>query len=41
MSNSALSRISMTLPERTLTALDHMVAARGFESRSQAISDIM
>ena len=41
MSNSALSRISMTLPERTLNELDRMVAARGFESRSQAISDIL
>ena len=41
MSNSVLSRISMTLPERTLTALDRMVAVRGFESRSQAISDIL
>lgn len=41
MSNSALSRISMTLPERTLSELDRMVAARGFESRSQAIGDIL
>jgi CopG family nickel-responsive transcriptional regulator len=31
----------MTLPERTLSELDRMVAARGFESRSQAISDIL
>ncbi|HKX65480.1 MAG TPA: CopG family ribbon-helix-helix protein [Rhizomicrobium sp.] len=41
MSSSALSRISMTLPERTLSELDRMVAARGFESRSQAIGDIL
>jgi len=41
MSNSDLSRISMTLPERTLSELDRMVAARGFDSRSQAISDIL
>jgi len=41
MSNSALSRISMTLPERTLGELDRMVRARGFESRSQAIGDIL
>jgi len=41
MSSSALSRISMTLPKRTLSELDRMVCARGFESRSQAISDIL
>ena len=41
MSNSGLSRISMTLPQRTLSELDLMVAARGFESRSQVISDVL
>lgn len=41
MSSSGLTRISMTLPERTLSELDRMVAARGFESRSAAISDIL
>jgi CopG family nickel-responsive transcriptional regulator len=41
MSNSDLSRISMTLPAPTLRELDRMVAARGFESRSHAISDIL
>lgn len=41
MSSSALTRISMTLPQRTLSELDRMVSARGFESRSAAISDIL
>jgi CopG family transcriptional regulator, nickel-responsive regulator len=36
-----ISRISMSLPEELLTDLDRMVEHRGFESRSQAISDIL
>ena len=36
-----ISRISMSLPEELLTDLDRMVEQRGFESRSQAISDIL
>lgn len=36
-----VSRISMSLPEELLSDLDRMVEQRGFESRSQAISDIL
>jgi CopG family transcriptional regulator, nickel-responsive regulator len=36
-----VSRISMSLPEDLLTDLDRMVQHRGFESRSQAIADIL
>jgi CopG family transcriptional regulator, nickel-responsive regulator len=36
-----VSRISMSLPEELLRELDRMVAQRGFESRSQAISDML
>jgi CopG family transcriptional regulator, nickel-responsive regulator len=39
--NNTISRISMTLPEAMLTELDEMVVARGFDSRSQAIADIL
>ncbi len=38
---SPVSRISMSLPEELLIDLDQMVASRGFESRSQAISDMI
>ena len=38
---SPVARISVSLPEELLTALDDMVAARGFESRSQAISEMI
>lgn len=36
-----VSRISVSLPEDLLTELDAMVVGRGFESRSQAISDMI
>ena len=36
-----VSRISMSLPEELLSDLDLMVEQRGFESRSQAIADIL
>jgi CopG family nickel-responsive transcriptional regulator len=36
-----ISRISMSLPGDLLRDLDHMVKARGFESRSQAINDML
>lgn len=36
-----MSRISISLPEELLTELDAMVVARGFESRSQAIGDMI
>ena len=39
--STAISRISMTLPEVMLDDLDQMVTARGFESRSQAIADML
>ena len=39
--NETVSRISVSLPEALLTDLDRMVVARGFESRSQAIADMM
>jgi len=37
----AVSRISVSLPERLLRQLDSMVLARGFESRSQAIAEMV
>jgi CopG family nickel-responsive transcriptional regulator len=36
-----VSRISMSLPEDLLADLDRMVEQRGFDSRSQAIADIL
>ena len=39
--NRLVSRISMSLPEELLVALDQMVTERGFASRSQAISEIL
>jgi CopG family nickel-responsive transcriptional regulator len=39
--NRPVSRISMSLPYGLLRELDRMVAERGFESRSQAISDML
>jgi CopG family nickel-responsive transcriptional regulator len=39
--NRPVTRISMSLPEELLNDLDKMVAARGFESRSQAINDVL
>jgi len=39
--NGGVSRISVSLPEPLLRQLDAMVAARGFESRSQAIAEMI
>ncbi len=39
--NGNVSRISVSLPESLLLQLDSMVQARGFESRSQAISEMI
>ena len=38
---SFVSRISVSLPEPLLRQLDRMVLARGFESRSQAIAEMV
>lgn len=39
--NHLVSRISVSLPQALLIELDGMVACRGFDSRSQAISDMI
>lgn len=39
--NRLVSRISISLPEELLSDLDRMVALRGFESRSQAVNDML
>lgn len=39
--SSAVTRISISMPEDLLQALDGMVALRGFESRSQAIGTMI
>lgn len=39
--NRLVSRISMSLSEDLLVALDQMVTERGFASRSQAMSEIL
>ena len=39
--SAPVSRISISLPEGLLSDLDHMVEARGFESRSQAVNDML
>lgn len=36
-----VNRISISLPDELQSELDEMVAARGFESRSQAINDML
>src|SRR5258708_39372618 len=36
-----VSRISISLPEELLSDLDRMVEARGFETRSQAVNDML
>jgi CopG family nickel-responsive transcriptional regulator len=36
-----LSRVSISLPSDLLRDLDHMVDARGFDTRSQAINDML
>ncbi|MFM2482112.1 nickel-responsive transcriptional regulator NikR [Celerinatantimonas sp. YJH-8] len=41
MSKDKLSRISVSIPEALLAGLDRMVDERGFESRSQAICDMI
>lgn len=41
MGKEKLSRISISLPENLLDGLDQMVNERGFESRSQAICDMI
>jgi CopG family nickel-responsive transcriptional regulator len=40
-SNGLVARMSVSLPEDLLQALDLMVQARGFSSRSQAITDML
>ncbi|WP_430459697.1 nickel-responsive transcriptional regulator NikR [Thalassolituus sp. LLYu03] len=40
-SKDKISRISISMPESLLDGLDQMVAKRGFESRSQAICDMI
>jgi CopG family nickel-responsive transcriptional regulator len=39
--NRPVSRISISLPEDLLSDLDRMVEVRGFESRSQAVNDML
>ena len=39
--NHLVSRISVSLPQELLVELDNMVECRGFDSRSQAISDMI
>jgi len=36
-----VSRISISLPEKLLSDLDRMVEARGFDSRSQAVNEML
>jgi CopG family nickel-responsive transcriptional regulator len=39
--NRPVSRISISLPETLLRGLDRMVKERGFESRSQAVNEML
>lgn len=39
--NGGVGRISVSLPEALLQQLDEMVAERGFDSRSQAIAEMV
>jgi len=39
--NHGVSRISVSLPEKLLPQLDKMVSERGFQSRSQAIAEMI
>ena len=39
--NGGVSRISVSLPEPLLNQLDEMVGARGYESRSAAITEMI
>ncbi len=41
MNQTGIARISVSLPEALLQQLDEMVTERGFESRSQAIADMI
>ncbi|MEJ2453729.1 MAG: nickel-responsive transcriptional regulator NikR [Candidatus Thiodiazotropha sp.] len=41
MSNGNITRISISLPDTLSTQLDEMVRERGFESRSQAIAEMV
>ena len=41
MRGRPVSRISISLPEHLLADLDRMVEARGFETRSQAVNDML
>ena len=41
VARQVVSRISVSLPEHLLRQLDGMVVARGFESRSQAIAEMV
>ncbi|WP_410211648.1 nickel-responsive transcriptional regulator NikR [Aquirhabdus sp.] len=39
--NQSVSRISLSLSQELLTELDDMVESRGFDSRSQAVADML
>ncbi|MGC2166969.1 MAG: nickel-responsive transcriptional regulator NikR [Gallionella sp.] len=39
--STLVSRVSISLPPPLLTELDHMVESRGYESRSQAIGEMV
>jgi len=39
--NQSVSRISLSLPQELLVELDSMVESRGFDSRSQAVADML
>ncbi len=41
MNRAALSRFSLSMPERLVAQLDAMCAAKGYESRSQAVADMV
>ncbi|KAA8732432.1 ribbon-helix-helix protein, CopG family [Acinetobacter qingfengensis] len=41
MAKQKLTRISITVPEDTLEALDQMIIQQGFDSRSQALVDMI
>ena len=41
MNNNGVARISISLPVELLSQLDDMVLGRGYESRSQAIADMI
>lgn len=39
--NEKVRRVTVSMPEETFRALDALVASRGFESRSQAVADMI